>query len=69
MVYNLKIGGRSYKEPKEMRDGLYKIFKNYFDCPARRWKMELDLKFRKLNEERALKLEESFSIEEIKEAI
>ncbi|KAA3486329.1 Retrovirus-related Pol polyprotein LINE-1 [Gossypium australe] len=69
MVYSLKIGGRWYKEPTEMKEGLYNFFNNYFDCPARRWKMDLDLNFRMLNEERALKLEEPFSLKKIKEAV
>lgn len=42
---------------------------NYFNSPARKWKMELDLKFRMLNEEMALRLEEPFSMDEIKNAV
>ncbi|KAA3471319.1 reverse transcriptase [Gossypium australe] len=69
MVYSLKIEGRWYKEPKEMKEGQYNFFNNYFDCPTKRWKIDLDLNFRMLNEEIALKLEEPFSLEEIKEAV
>lgn len=69
MVYSLKIGGRWYKEPKEMKESLYNFFKNYFDCPTRRWNMDLVLKFRMFNEEMVLKLEEPFSMEETKEAV
>ncbi|TYI88181.1 hypothetical protein E1A91_D04G189500v1, partial [Gossypium mustelinum] len=69
MVYSLKIGGHWYKEPKEIKEGLYNFFKNYFNCPARKWRMELDLKFRMLNEEMAFRLEEPFLMEEIKEAV
>ncbi|TYI29097.1 hypothetical protein ES332_A05G292600v1 [Gossypium tomentosum] len=64
-----KIGGHWFKEPKEIKEGLFNFFKNHFDCPTRRWKMELDLKFRKLNKERSMKLEEPFSMEESKEAV
>ncbi|KAA3463549.1 LINE-1 reverse transcriptase isogeny [Gossypium australe] len=52
-----------------MKEGIFNYFKNYFDCSARRWKIGLDLNFRVLNEERAMKLEEPFSMKEIKEAV
>ncbi|KAA3474236.1 non-LTR retroelement reverse transcriptase-like, related [Gossypium australe] len=67
LVFSLKIGGWNIKDLKEMKEGLFNYFKIYFDCSAR-WKMRLDLNFRMLNEESAIKLEEPFSMEEIKEA-
>ncbi|KAA3478413.1 LINE-1 reverse transcriptase isogeny [Gossypium australe] len=69
MVFSLRIGGQCFKDSKEMKEGLFNYFKNYFDCFARRWKMGLDLKFKILNEDRLRKLEEPFSMGEIKEAV
>ncbi|KAG4182030.1 hypothetical protein ERO13_A09G018832v2 [Gossypium hirsutum] len=69
MVLSLKIGNRNIKDPKEMKEGLINYFKNYFGCSIRRWKMEVDLKFKLISEESARKLEAHFSMEEIKEAV
>lgn len=69
MVYRLKIGSHWCNEPKEMKERLYNCFKNYFNCPVRKWRMDLELNFRKLNKEKALKLEALFSMDEIKEAV
>ncbi|KAK5834456.1 hypothetical protein PVK06_018334 [Gossypium arboreum] len=69
MVFSLRIGYRCLKEPKEIKERLYNYFKSYFNCSVRRWKMGLDLKFKTFSEVRMRKLEESFSMREIKEAI
>lgn len=60
MAFSLKIGSQNFKDPKEMKEGIFNYFKNYFDCATRRWKMGLEFNFRLLNEERARKLEEPF---------
>lgn len=61
MVYRLKIGDSWRSEPKMMKTKMFNFFRSYFSCQTRKWIMNVDLNFRKLEEDIALKLEVPFS--------
>ncbi|KAA3454318.1 putative Transposon TX1 [Gossypium australe] len=69
IVHGMKIGNSWYCEPKELKEKMFNFFINHFSYPLRKWKMDMVLKFNRLNEAEALKLEVPFSMEEIKEAV
>ncbi|KAH1121318.1 hypothetical protein J1N35_004478 [Gossypium stocksii] len=69
MVHGMKIGNSWYSAPKELKEKMVDYFKEHFSCPLRKWKMDMVLNFKRLNEAGAWKLEVPFSMEEIKEVV
>ncbi|KAG4122997.1 hypothetical protein ERO13_D11G305506v2 [Gossypium hirsutum] len=68
IVHGMKIENSWYSEPKELKEKMFNFFRDHFSRPSRKWKMDMVLKFNRLKEAEALKLEVPFSMEEINEA-
>lgn len=68
MVHGMKIGNWRYSDPMELKEKMFNFFRNHYSCSSGKWKMDMALNFKRLNEEDAAKLEFPFSLEEIKEA-
>ncbi|KAK8329685.1 hypothetical protein V6Z11_A11G335400 [Gossypium hirsutum] len=61
IVHGMKIGNSWYSEPKELKEKMFNFFRDHFSCPSKKWKMDMVLKFNRLKEAEALKLEVPFS--------
>lgn len=57
MVYGMKFGSAWCSEPKELNKRVFEFFKNHFNSRPMRWKMELDINFKTLKEEKIRNLE------------
>ncbi|KAG8479491.1 hypothetical protein CXB51_029692 [Gossypium anomalum] len=68
-VHGMKTGNSWYSEPKELKKKMFNFFRDHFSYPSKKWKMDMVLKFNRLKEVEALKLEVPFCMEEIKEAV
>ncbi|KAH1114715.1 hypothetical protein J1N35_008093 [Gossypium stocksii] len=69
MVNRMKFGNSWYCDPKVLKEKLVDYFNDHFSCPLRKWKMDLVLNFKRLNESEARNLELPFLMVEIKEAV
>ncbi|TYG88300.1 hypothetical protein ES288_A12G011200v1 [Gossypium darwinii] len=68
-IYRMKIGNAWCNNPRELKKRVYEFFKNHFKGRWRRWRMEMDLNFKRLKGTKVEQLEEPFSREEIREAV
>lgn len=68
-VHGMKIGKSWYNEPKVLKEKMYTLFRDHFNCPIRKWSMDLLLNFKALKEDEVRNLEVLFTMDEIKDAI
>ncbi|KAH1091553.1 hypothetical protein J1N35_018810 [Gossypium stocksii] len=68
MVHGLRFGDLWCNDTKLLKAKMFNLFSNYFSCSSRKWIIDMDLNFKKISEEDVVKLELSFTLEEIKEA-
>ncbi|KAK5772968.1 hypothetical protein PVK06_049270 [Gossypium arboreum] len=68
-VCGLKIGNMWISDLKALKEKLFNFFRRHFSCPSRKWRMDLDLNFKRLRDIDVARLEKPFSTEEIKEAV
>lgn len=65
----MKIGKYWCNEPRELKKRVFEFFKNHFQGRLRNWSMEMELYFKGLKGSEVVKLEDSCSREEIREAV
>ncbi|GMJ15906.1 hypothetical protein HRI_005259800 [Hibiscus trionum] len=69
VIHGLNIAGVWCGNPVKLKQGIFEHFAKQFQCMDRSWKASFNMDFKKLNDMEANKLEEPFSLGEIKEAI
>ncbi|KAG8480375.1 hypothetical protein CXB51_024544 [Gossypium anomalum] len=56
-------------DPKLLKKKVFEHFNNHFSCSRRNWGMRLDLNFKRISKDEGLRLEQPFTMEEIKSVV